>query len=411
MARTFTREEFYELVWSKPMTHLAKEFVLSDVALHKICRKHDIPNPPLGWWAKKAAGKQVKRIPLPRVKAGAATHITISGGELRQEPGPIAIARENARILASSAQVSSEPWPHVIVERTAAKLRKAKPVEMTGLVSARGDGIIRADIAPVSIDRFEQALNQIVAASAAIGIQLLPGKEGASFSCEGEIIRFSVSEAVKRLKHVLTEKEKAEEEAHRKKRQRRWDRNEWDADLSFLNPRFPEWDYHPTGQLSLELEKIYLLDGAPRRSFRDAKIQRLETMASDIAVGVAVMVAAMKEDRVRRDEAERLRQEERARRERALRAQYIEERRGKALDSVLEELGNLDRLRGLVASLGAEYEGEREDRLGAFLGFARQRLATQEAALSASGLCQRFERDRLFGEDDDEEFRLPAYFY
>jgi hypothetical protein len=43
VARIFTREEFYELVWSKPMTHLATEFAISDVALHKICRKHGIP--------------------------------------------------------------------------------------------------------------------------------------------------------------------------------------------------------------------------------------------------------------------------------------------------------------------------------------------------------------------------------
>ncbi len=34
VARVFTREEFYELVWSKPLTHLAKEFAISDVALH-----------------------------------------------------------------------------------------------------------------------------------------------------------------------------------------------------------------------------------------------------------------------------------------------------------------------------------------------------------------------------------------
>lgn len=44
MPRTFSREEFYDLVWSKPITHLAKEFVLSDVAIHKVCKKHDIPN-------------------------------------------------------------------------------------------------------------------------------------------------------------------------------------------------------------------------------------------------------------------------------------------------------------------------------------------------------------------------------
>ncbi len=49
MSQRFTREEFYDLVWTKPLTHLAKDFRLSDVALHKICRKHDIPNPPLGW--------------------------------------------------------------------------------------------------------------------------------------------------------------------------------------------------------------------------------------------------------------------------------------------------------------------------------------------------------------------------
>ena len=49
------------------MIHLAKELGVSDVALHKICRKHDIPNPPLGWWAKKAAGKAVVQIPLPEV--------------------------------------------------------------------------------------------------------------------------------------------------------------------------------------------------------------------------------------------------------------------------------------------------------------------------------------------------------
>ncbi len=67
------------------MTHLAKEFAISDVALHKICRKHDIPNPPLGWWAKKAAGKKVKHAPLPRAKAGGVDRITIASGNFSRE--------------------------------------------------------------------------------------------------------------------------------------------------------------------------------------------------------------------------------------------------------------------------------------------------------------------------------------
>ncbi len=59
MPRRFTRQEFYDLVWSKPITHIAKDFGLSDVAIHKICKKNGVPNPPLGYWAKKASGKPV----------------------------------------------------------------------------------------------------------------------------------------------------------------------------------------------------------------------------------------------------------------------------------------------------------------------------------------------------------------
>src|ERR1700741_3145904 len=65
-----TREELYALVWDRPMTKLAKEFGLSDVALHKICRKDEIPTPSLGYWAKKAHGKPVTNTPLPEGSQG-----------------------------------------------------------------------------------------------------------------------------------------------------------------------------------------------------------------------------------------------------------------------------------------------------------------------------------------------------
>ena len=61
------RSELHEMVWSKPMTHLAKEFGLSDVALAKICRKHGIPRPIRGFWARRAAGQSAK---VTRLSAG-----------------------------------------------------------------------------------------------------------------------------------------------------------------------------------------------------------------------------------------------------------------------------------------------------------------------------------------------------
>ena len=48
-----SREELYQLVWSKPVAKIAKEFGISDVAIAKICKKLNIPKPGLGYQAKK----------------------------------------------------------------------------------------------------------------------------------------------------------------------------------------------------------------------------------------------------------------------------------------------------------------------------------------------------------------------
>ena len=42
----FSRRSLFEMVWSQPMTKLGKRsFKISDVALTKICRRHEIPVP------------------------------------------------------------------------------------------------------------------------------------------------------------------------------------------------------------------------------------------------------------------------------------------------------------------------------------------------------------------------------
>jgi hypothetical protein len=45
---TLSREDLYELVWSKPKTEVARDFGLSDVALAKRCRKLGVPVPGRG---------------------------------------------------------------------------------------------------------------------------------------------------------------------------------------------------------------------------------------------------------------------------------------------------------------------------------------------------------------------------
>ncbi len=58
------RSELYEKVWATPMTQLAAEFGISDVGLAKACRRHAIPAPPRGYWAKLRAGQKPPKTPL-----------------------------------------------------------------------------------------------------------------------------------------------------------------------------------------------------------------------------------------------------------------------------------------------------------------------------------------------------------
>jgi len=52
----FMREQLYKKVWSRPISSLAKEWGISDVGLAKICKRHNIPRPGLGYWRKKELG-------------------------------------------------------------------------------------------------------------------------------------------------------------------------------------------------------------------------------------------------------------------------------------------------------------------------------------------------------------------
>ena len=63
-----TRQELYDLVWSRPITHIAKDFGMSDVAVRKHCKNMDIPTPPVGYWMKLQHNKKVRKPALPTRK-------------------------------------------------------------------------------------------------------------------------------------------------------------------------------------------------------------------------------------------------------------------------------------------------------------------------------------------------------
>ncbi len=63
--RQITIGELYELVWQRPMVHLAREFGVSNTALSRCCKRHGIPTPPAGYWTKVEMGICVR---IPKLK-------------------------------------------------------------------------------------------------------------------------------------------------------------------------------------------------------------------------------------------------------------------------------------------------------------------------------------------------------
>ena len=58
MTKNISREALYELVWTKPLTHVAKDLGISDVMLGKMCKEQLVPKPPRGYWANLGSDKK-----------------------------------------------------------------------------------------------------------------------------------------------------------------------------------------------------------------------------------------------------------------------------------------------------------------------------------------------------------------
>jgi len=81
-----SRVQLHDLVWSKPMTELARQFGLRDQHIAKACDEADIARPRAGYWQKLEHGKSVSRAALnnDRFRADDLVVIDASRGAVSQ---------------------------------------------------------------------------------------------------------------------------------------------------------------------------------------------------------------------------------------------------------------------------------------------------------------------------------------
>lgn len=96
------RSELYAKVWSTPMTKLAAELGISDVGLAKACRRHAVPTPPRGYWAKLSAGQTPPKTALPTPELDVQVNFATTDPEERARQQ--AIERKRIETLKAHAQ-------------------------------------------------------------------------------------------------------------------------------------------------------------------------------------------------------------------------------------------------------------------------------------------------------------------
>lgn len=88
MEYRFTRQELYDRVWSKPMSHLVIELGTTTAILSTLLRRADIPTPSSGHWIRKEFGKPVDQPPLPPTPSGCVEPLVLDTEKrgLRRKP-------------------------------------------------------------------------------------------------------------------------------------------------------------------------------------------------------------------------------------------------------------------------------------------------------------------------------------
>jgi hypothetical protein len=119
------REALYQQVWSGSIFRGASRIGVSSRELRRICARHDIPVPPLGWWAKKQHGDPVRQSPLPQLQDARLERILLHPVAWQpQDANPIELLREDDpawRIqVPEDLQIS-----HPLVKRAALAIRSA----------------------------------------------------------------------------------------------------------------------------------------------------------------------------------------------------------------------------------------------------------------------------------------------
>lgn len=331
IARTLSREDLYELVWSKPMLELAKDFGISDVALAKRCRRLGIPVPGRGYWARVDAGQQPYRPGLPKrepergdqhaltVQAREPDSPVVASETASAVPEHLATIRERIATL-SITSADSIMDCLAATKRTARHLKHARRAEFRFERGEKVGPLVSMDVSEAVLDRACLLADRILRACQSLGWSFVAREREAAESerPHGGYRSLEPLPPPAPEGHILVADERVG--FHIEERVREEKREPTAAELVHEKREYgyhaPRKTHTPTGNLRVVRLDTYRTFGkVTRLTWYDRGSTRVEEQLADILAGFYELALSIKARRAEDERQERTRQEAERRRE------------------------------------------------------------------------------------------------
>ena len=334
-----SREDLYELAWSKPISQLAKDFGISDVALAKRCRRLSVPLPGRGYWARLDAGQTPCRPKLPKrepqwhdksaltvAPSVGAYKATILSSEAARETLQSAVPESAPARIAALAIISTGSILDAVpaVKRAARHAKHPRRSELKFERGERAGPIVELIVTPAALDRALLLADTLLRAASELGWmfdcpQVLREKQGKPVVKIQADSSQNDSTAVREPNRgrLLVEGEQVALRIEERFRE-----EALEPTSAQLAREKREYGYHaprkvsvPTGALRIVRLDTYRTYGEPdRRSWYDRKGRRVEEQIPEVLLGFYELALSIKERREKDERAAREREEQERRR-------------------------------------------------------------------------------------------------
>jgi hypothetical protein len=357
-----TRQQLYDLVWSKSVAAVAASIPMSHVNLKRLCLKHQVPIPPLGHWRKSSTRQAADKVPLP-LSMGEQRIWVRRFLQRRPSRAPVAQRSQNGR--------------HECTENTKRSLERVTP-NKRGALAAEGAGVASVIVAPETVPRALALLDDLIRAVEQLGHSISTRYFPATLVVNGEHVPVAISEIFERN----DDEPDSAEEMRRKSYELKYPG--FVRDMNFRRA----WVHRPTGKLMIALGEG-IGGRSLQRIWADTVSHPVEGRVDEVAsaaVGHAKVIAA------RREKIEQLTAERRV-----TEVQHrLEEKRIAFLEEYADTLEKADKLQRFLENVRRTRNGHQSRNMAAFMQSSEAHILSLRERCSAAAVDQAVTESELW---------------